>query len=385
MAKVRNWQLGREMDYPYEENRPGRQVSMLFDLNKCIACQSCTMACKTTWTAGKGQETIFWNNVESKPYGFYPLAWDVKVLALLGEQAQPWSGNKYNGTTIFEDLGMNQRLKGYLPDEMDYAHPNLGEDECLKILDGEGDYIKGPTHKNWGFFFPRICNHCTFPGCLAACPRKAIYKRQEDGIVLIDASRCRGYRECVAACPYKKSFYNDTTRTGEKCISCYPKVEAGLMTQCVTQCIGKIRLNGFKSADYDKIMGKQVRENNPIDFLVHVRKIALPIYPQFGTEPNNMYLPPVHVNPDFLSQVFGPGVENSIKQYRNAGKDKELLAALLLFGTTERICDTFKLEGNETVGYDPQGKEIVRVPLTEPVYIRQVKNLKTGAFLTNNS
>mgnify|MGYP003383896591 CR=1 FL=1 len=385
MARVRNWQLGREMDYPYEENRPGRQISMLFDLNKCIACQSCTMACKTTWTAGKGQETIFWNNVESKPYGFYPLAWDVKVLALLGENPQPWSGNKYNGTTIFEDLGMNQRLKGYLPDEMDYAHPNLGEDECLKILDGEGDYIKGPTHKNWGFFFPRICNHCTFPGCLAACPRKAIYKRQEDGIVLIDASRCRGYRECVAACPYKKSFYNDTTRTSDKCISCYPKVEAGLMTQCTTQCIGKIRINGFKSADYDKIMGKQVRENNPIDFLVHVRKIALPIYPQFGTEPSNMYLPPVHVNPDFLSQVFGPGVENSIKQYRNAGKDKELLAALLLFGTTERICDTFKLEGNETVGYDPQGKEIVRVPLTEPVYIRQVKNLKTGAFLTNNS
>lgn len=385
MARVRNWQLGREMDYPYEENRPGRQISMLFDLNKCIACQSCTMACKTTWTAGKGQETIFWNNVESKPYGFYPLAWDVKVLALLGENAQPWSGNKYNGTTIFEDLGMNQRLKGYLPDEMDYAHPNLGEDECLKILDGEGDYIKGPTHKNWGFFFPRICNHCTFPGCLAACPRKAIYKRQEDGIVLIDASRCRGYRECVAACPYKKSFYNDTTRTSDKCISCYPKVEAGLMTQCTTQCIGKIRINGFKTADYDKIMGKQVRENNPIDFLVHVRKIALPIYPQFGTEPSNMYLPPVHVNPDFLTQVFGPGVENSIKQYRNAGKDKELLAALLLFGTTERICDTFKLEGNETVGYDPQGKEIIRVPLTEPVYIRQVKNLKTGAFLTNNS
>jgi len=385
MARVRNWQLGREMDYPYEENRPGRQISMLFDLNKCIACQSCTMACKTTWTAGKGQETIFWNNVESKPYGFYPLAWDVKVLALLGENAQPWSGNKYNGTTIFEDLGMNQRLKGYLPDEMDYAHPNLGEDECLKILDGEGDYIKGPTHKNWGFFFPRICNHCTFPGCLASCPRKAIYKRQEDGIVLIDASRCRGYRECVAACPYKKSFYNDTTRTSDKCISCYPKVEAGLMTQCTTQCIGKIRINGFKTADYDKIMGKQVRENNPIDFLVHVRKIALPIYPQFGTEPSNMYLPPVHVNPDFLTQVFGPGVENSIKQYRNAGKDKELLAALLLFGTTERICDTFKLEGNETVGYDPQGKEIIRVPLTEPVYIRQVKNLKTGAFLTNNS
>lgn len=378
MAKVRNWQLGREMEYPYPENRPKRQVSMLFDLNKCIACQTCTMGCKTTWTSGRGEEYIFWNNVESKPRGFYPLAWDVKVLEMLGNQT--WSGGKYTGKTIFEDVAAGERSKGYLPDDLDYVSPNLGEDEPSHIIDTEGDYIKGPVHKNWGFYMPRTCNHCTYPSCLAACPRNAIYKRQEDGVVLIDQSRCRGYRECVKACPYKKPYYNNTTRVSEKCISCYPKVENGKQPQCVVPCIGKIRFYGFKSTDPAKI-----RKDNPVDYLVHVRKLALPLYPQFGTEPNNFYIPPVHVDPKYLVQMFGPGAEEAVKLYRNAHKDKELLAALLLFTSTENIIDRFKLDGNETVGFDEAGKEIVRVPLAEPVYIRPFKNEKSGAYLTNNT
>lgn len=73
MPKVFNWQIGREMDYPYEEARPQKQFAMVLDLNKCIACQTCTVACKTTWTPGRGQEYMFWNNVETKPYGYYPL------------------------------------------------------------------------------------------------------------------------------------------------------------------------------------------------------------------------------------------------------------------------------------------------------------------------
>ena len=56
MALVRNWQLGRTMSYWYPESRPRRQFAAVFDVNKCIACQTCTLACKTTWTSGKGQE-----------------------------------------------------------------------------------------------------------------------------------------------------------------------------------------------------------------------------------------------------------------------------------------------------------------------------------------
>ena len=100
MAKVYNWQIGREMDYPYEGVRPQRQFAMVFDTNKCIACQTCTVACKTTWTSGRGQEYMFWNNVETKPWGSFPLAYDMRILEKLGPQS--WDGSTYNGKTIFE-------------------------------------------------------------------------------------------------------------------------------------------------------------------------------------------------------------------------------------------------------------------------------------------
>src|SRR5690606_15749007 len=75
MAEVFNWQLGREMQYPFEAERPRRQIAWVFDTNKCIACQTCTVACKSTWTSGTGQEYMLWNNVETKPYGFFPQGW----------------------------------------------------------------------------------------------------------------------------------------------------------------------------------------------------------------------------------------------------------------------------------------------------------------------
>ena len=72
-----------------------------------------------------------------------------------------------------------------------------------------------------------MCNHCTYPACLSSCPRGSIYKRPEDGIVLVDQERCRGYQECVKVCPYKKVFFNPMTGTSEKCIGCFPKIEEG--------------------------------------------------------------------------------------------------------------------------------------------------------------
>src|SRR3989338_6028541 len=101
MPKVHNWQIQREMEYPYEDKRPKKQAAYIFDTNKCIACQTCTVACKTTWTSGQGQEQMFWNNVETKPYGFYPKAWDVKLLKNL--EKQEWNGDTYTGKTVFEN------------------------------------------------------------------------------------------------------------------------------------------------------------------------------------------------------------------------------------------------------------------------------------------
>jgi len=373
VARVYNWQLGREMSYWYPESRPKRQFAAVFDTNKCIACQTCTLACKTTWTSGKGQEYMLWNNVETKPYGFYPMAWDVKLLNDLG--AQTWQSGAYPGRTIFEAARPGERALGWRPTDLDYTNPNLGEDDCTGRIDA-GALMQLP-HMSWFFYLARICNHCTYPACLASCPRGSIYKRSDDGIVLLDQSRCRGYQECVKGCPYKKVYFNPMTGTSEKCIACFPKFEMGLQPQCFVNCIGKIRLAGFISRH------DQVRADNPIDYLVHVRKIALPLFPQFGLEPNVYYIPPVHVPSPFLHQLFGPGADAAVAAYRNLPNDTPLAGLLGLFGSTEQVIATWRQQGDMTMGYDEGKREVVRTPLREPVHIRAALDAARLVMRTN--
>lgn len=171
--KVYNWQLKRDMDYKYQGISPDRQVAWVFDTNKCIACQTCTIACKSAWTSGKGQEYMFWNNVESKPWGFYPLGWDVKLLEKLGTQT--WLGDKYVGNTIFETSEYGEEILGHTPEEEDWDHPNIGEDEVNQQVK-EKEYVTIP-HQPWMFYLQRICNHCSHPACLAACPRALHFKK----------------------------------------------------------------------------------------------------------------------------------------------------------------------------------------------------------------
>ena len=103
---------------------------------------------------------------------------------------------------------------------------------------------------------------------------------------------------------------------------------------------------------------------------MHVAKIARPLYPQFGLEPNVYYIPPVHVPPSFLSQMFGAGVEQAIATYRAASQDRKLIGALLLFGATPQIIHHYRVEGSFTIGYDDSGAELVRVPFKEPIFMR---------------
>ena len=360
MAKVRNWQLGRDMDFPYTAVRPQKQFAAVFNVNRCIACQTCTMACKSTWTFNKGQEAMWWNNVETKPYGGYPQSWDAKTLEKLGPQT--WQSGIYTGKTIFEAASIDEVAVGYLPEDKEWRAPNINEDTSTTWTQGVELTMAQPWHRTFFFYLQRICNHCTYPACLASCPRKAIYKRPEDGIVLIDQSSCRGYRKCVENCPYKKPMYNPATRISEKCIACYPRIEEGYVTRCIAACVGKIRLQGWIKLPEEAV------PDSPMDYLVHIAKVALPLYPQFGTEPNVYYIPPRWVPRGHLAQMFGPGVEQAISKYTNP--DQELLGLLQLFGTTQRIFSKFKVTSTDAIGYDDSGHEIVRVPIDEQVIIR---------------
>jgi nitrate reductase beta subunit len=418
MAEVYNWHLGRKMSYPYDEAHPKKQFVAVFNINRCIGCQTCTGACKATWTFSKGQEYMWWNNVETKPYGGYPHHWDIKILDLLDNahqsagKAAEWDTSQssqnapygvYNGLTLTEAGGTAQQVLGYLPEDSEWRAPNFYEDTSTSYkgdrlgLSTEGASL--PEHQTWFFYLQRICNHCTYPACLAACPRKAIYKRPEDGIVLIDQGSCRGYRKCVEACPYKKPMYRGTTRTSEKCVGCYPRVEGNdplsdgvpMETRCMAVCPGKIRLNGLVDIAADGAWVENPK--HPLYYLIKMEQLALPLYPQFGTEPNIYYIPPRWAPRNYLYQMFGPGVDRAIERY--TAPSRETLAVLQLFRTTQRMIFRYEIEEgplvletevngkpwqmyNDTViGFDAKGREAVRLTVVEPIHERPKERLNS--------
>ena len=119
--------------------------------------------------------------------------------------------------------------------------------------------IYGQFENTFMMYLPRLCEHCLNPACVAACPSGAIYKREEDGIVLIDQDKCRGWRMCVSGCPYKKIYYNWSSGKSEKCIFCYPRIEAGQPTVCSETCVGRIRYLGVVLYDADRHRGSRER------------------------------------------------------------------------------------------------------------------------------
>ena len=126
--------------------------------------------------------------------------------------------------------------------------------------------------------------------------------------------------------------------------------------------------------------------NNPIYYLVHVAKVALPLYPQLGTAPNGFYIPPRWVPRDYLKQMFGPGVEEAIERYTHP--DRELLAVLQLYRRSNLIIFNYKYEEgpkvyegelrgkpvtiyNDTViAYGKSGQELFRTTVEEPIFER---------------
>jgi anaerobic dimethyl sulfoxide reductase subunit B len=79
------------------------------------------------------------------------------------------------------------------------------------------------------------CLHCAEPACLAACPQGAIYKRAEDGIVLVDAEKCTGCRACFEVCPVQAPQFDENS-TMRKCDMCLDRVENGQTPICAATC-----------------------------------------------------------------------------------------------------------------------------------------------------
>jgi len=275
------------------------QISMMFHLDKCIGCHTCSIACKNIWTDRKGTEYMWFNNVETKPGTGYPTKWEDQTAYRGGwEMREGKLRLKSTGRgriipNIFHNPSLPSMDDYYEPWTYDYQ--NLfnapeGDDQptARPISMVTGEYIDVEAGPNWDddlggspiyaqndpnleglteeekeqlfaiqrlvfFYLPRICNHCLNPACVASCPSGALYKRGEDGIVLIDQNRCRGWRSCVSACPYKKTYFNWSTGKSEKCLLCYPRLETGQAPACFHSCVGRIRYLGVVLYDADRI------------------------------------------------------------------------------------------------------------------------------------
>lgn len=339
-----------------------RQLAMVMDLNKCIGCQTCTVACKTQWTNRNGREYMYWNNVETYPGTGYPKNWmelgggfdaagDLQpgiIPNLEADYGVPWDYN-------YEGLAKGESFE---PNVEPTWGPNWDEDE------GAGTF----PQDNYFFYIPRICNHCTNPGCLSACPRDAIFKREEDGVVLVDLDRCQGYRYCIAGCPYKKIYFNPKLSKSEKCILCFPRIEQGLPPACAQQCVGRIRFVGFLDD-----------EEGQVHKLVNKYKVALPLRSDYGTQPNIFYIPPTESPVKFdangkpiegsnrlpmeeLEKLFGADIHSSVKTLKDEmAKRKEtgksdLMDILIAF----KHSDMFRLDNNY---YQAVAKEKGQTPL----------------------
>ena len=96
------------------------------------------------------------------------------------------------------------------------------------------------------------CMHCTVPACMTQCPTDAIYKRLEDGAVLVDRERCTGCRKCAKACPIAAPQFGGDGKM-QKCDNCItgPKAADGppacVMT-CPTQALEPILLTADEKA-----------------------------------------------------------------------------------------------------------------------------------------
>lgn len=273
---------------------------MMFHLDKCIGCHTCSIACKNIWTDRKGTDYMWWNNVETKPGTGYPTKWEDQELYRGGWEKEEDGDLKLKSTgrariigNIFHNPSMPSMDDYYEPWTYDYQNlfnapegPDQPTAKPISMVTGE--YIDIESGPNWDddlggsevygkndpnlaslteqqrlqlfsveqlvfFYFPRICNHCMNPACVASCPSGALFKRGEDGIVLVDQKRCRAWRSCVAACPYKKVYFNWFTGKSEKCILCYPRLETGQAPACFHSCVGRIRYLGNVLYDADRI------------------------------------------------------------------------------------------------------------------------------------
>ena len=350
-------------------------MSMVLNLDKCIGCSTCSVTCKQTWTNRDGTDYVWFNNVETKPGVGYPRGWEDqshwrggweldangqlrlrsggrlrRLSRIFANPEMPSIDDYYEPATYDFDallsaspgqqMPVARPLSAHTGRPMDItAGPNWDDDLGGSSqhaandpnLEAIGERVRLEFEQTFMFHLPRLCEHCLNPACVAACPSGAMFKRESDGIVLVDENKCRGWRMCISACPYKKVFMNRLSGKAEKCTFCFPRVEEGTPTVCAETCVGRLRYIGVMLYDLDAVetaakadLGNIVDAQravfldptdpaviaqakadgitddwlaaaaaSPVWALAMKYKVALPLHPEYRTLPMVWYIPPL--------------------------------------------------------------------------------------------
>ncbi len=202
----------------------GKKLGLVIDLDICVGCHACAVSCKEWNTQGYSAPLSDQNPYGDDPHG----AW------------------------------LN-RIHAY-------------------EADIEGD--RNTVH------FPRSCLHCEEPDCVTVCPTGASYKREEDGIVLVNPDTCIGCKLCSWACPYGAREYDYAHGVMKKCTLCVDRIynenleEVDRVPACVKACPTGARAFGDLGDDKSEV-SKLVKERS-----------GYGLFEEFGYKPVNKYLPP---------------------------------------------------------------------------------------------
>jgi Fe-S-cluster-containing dehydrogenase component len=204
----------------------GKKLGLVIDLDICVGCHACAVNCKE-WNSGGHMAPL----TDFNPYG--------------KGQDGVWFNRIHAYEVTPEDGGA-----------------------CMTT------------------YFPKSCLHCEEPACVTVCPTGASYKRVEDGIVLVDESKCIGCKLCSWACPYGAREYDPDAGVMKKCTLCIDRIynenleEVDRVPACVATCPVHARHFG-DLGDPDSAVSQLVAERGGYDLM-----------PEMGYKPTNKYLPP---------------------------------------------------------------------------------------------
>ena len=199
------------------------QLALVIDLNVCVGCHACVTSCKEWNTSGTAGYLADMNPFSKDPTGTF-----------------------FNRVQTFE----------------------------------VGSYPNTET-----VHFPKSCLHCEDPPCVPVCPTGASYKRESDGIVLVDSEKCIGCNYCSWACPYGARELDEEQKIMKKCTLCVDRIydesipEKERKPACVNACPTNARLFGDVN-DPESEVSKVIREQGGYQLM-----------PEWGTRPANHYLP----------------------------------------------------------------------------------------------